>query len=60
MRRLSSIMVPTGFINFFIQGLFQDLITKSKEFIFSGTHIIVSQILRIFHSHGNKPNCKCN
>ena len=60
MRRLSSIMVPTGFINFFIQRLFQDLITKSKEFIFSGTHIIVSQILLIFHSHGNKPNCKCN
>ena len=35
-------MVNTGFINF-IQGLFQDLKTKFKEFIFSGAYIIVSQ-----------------
>ena len=39
----------------FIQGLFQDLITKFKELIFSGTRIILSQILHILNSCANKP-----
>ena len=47
-----------GFINFYsrtICELFKDLITKLKQLIFSGTHIISSQMLHILHSHANKP-----
>ena len=29
--------------------------TKSKEFIFSGTRVIVSEMIHILHIHANKP-----
>ena len=29
--------------------------TKSKEFIFSGTRVIVSQMIHILYIHANKP-----
>ena len=46
------LIINTGFINF-IQGLFQDLKTKFKEFIFSGTYIIVSQNIAFAQSWQN-------
>lgn len=49
------LIVNTGFINF-IQGLFQDLKTKFKEFIFSGTYIIVSQNIAYFAQSWHKNN----
>ena len=29
--------------------------TKSKEFIFSGARVIVSEMIHILHIHANKP-----
>ena len=51
-------MVHKGFINFYSRTfpeILKDLIGKSKKLIFSGAHIILSQILHILHSHANKP-----
>lgn len=54
-------MVHTGLRNFYSKtfpGLFQDFITKFKESISSGSHIVVSQY-HIF-SHARKQYIKWN